>query len=393
MDIQDKIESAISHLDACKAERINAHHGSITVLCGPPYAGKTARLNSIATNHYFANRIVQQFTYGESQKPKINRKAHILDSRGKLPLPTKVLDCDQIHSRVRPETDTVCIDNASQLEGDLLKLCRELADEQYIDVYVAGRDMFPTGAPQHFGELLCDAEKVEKLLLPCMRCRTPTNLWRLVKDKNQSSDTETLCRKCSDRSGVLPFERPAVLTIVTGPPYAGKADEYLRVIKNKLAAKRAIQVFYSLNGRSHPKIEAATGDAVTPHVVGKLAHILRQISNKAKDIFIDSLHEFPDVTEANIRKLETLIINGTNVFITARATDTQNLPVTGLPKLLCMADEVTVMLGVCDTCRRTNANRTVKSDRHQNPAPPFVTAKPGESLISRCRHHSNLTSR
>lgn len=176
----------------------NPRRGSIEVICGSMFSGKTEELIRRLKRARFAKQSVEIF------KPKIDTRYS----------ETEVVSHDNNSIRSTPvessgsillmanEVDVIGIDEAQFFDEGLVDVCTELAS-QGIRVIVAGLDMDFRGVP--FGPmpgLMAVAEDVFKVHAICVRCGSLAYVsHRLVKsDKRvllgEMQEYEPICRNC-----------------------------------------------------------------------------------------------------------------------------------------------------------------------------------------------------
>ncbi|MCC6261489.1 MAG: thymidine kinase [Anaerolineales bacterium] len=142
-------------------------HGSIEVVCGSMFSGKTDELIRRLVRATIAKQKVQVF------KPAIDVRyaagkvtSHAGANFDALPV-EKAAD---IRNKVEAETTVVGIDEAQFMDAEVIQVAEELA-ARGVRVIVAGLDMDFRGEP--FGampELMSKAESVSKLHAICMTC-------------------------------------------------------------------------------------------------------------------------------------------------------------------------------------------------------------------------------
>ncbi len=172
--------------------------GSIEVICGSMFSGKTEELIRRMKRAQFAKQKVEIF------KPAIDIRYD----------ETKVVshDSNSIHSTPVPassnilllasEVDVVGVDEAQFFDMGLVDVCNQLANAG-VRVIVAGLDMDYLGKP--FGPmpaLLSIAEYVTKVHAICMRCGNLANhSHRITAEESlvllgETNNYEPLCRDC-----------------------------------------------------------------------------------------------------------------------------------------------------------------------------------------------------
>lgn len=172
--------------------------GSIEVICGSMFSGKTEELIRRLKRAQFAKQKVEIF------KPAVDTRYHDADVVSH--------DSNSIRSTPVPSSSTILllasdvqvvgIDEAQFFDEGLTAVCDQLANSG-VRVIVAGLDMDYQGKP--FGpipELLAIAEHVTKVHAICMRCGNLANhSHRITEEESlvvlgESSNYEPLCRDC-----------------------------------------------------------------------------------------------------------------------------------------------------------------------------------------------------
>ncbi|MBA4420510.1 MAG: thymidine kinase [Anaerolinea sp.] len=148
------------------------HNGSVEVICGSMFSGKTDELIRRLRRATIARQKVQVF------KPAIDIryatekvKSHAGSEFDALPVNHAV----DIRQHIKADTTVVAIDEAQFFDLAVVDLVIELADSG-MRVIVAGLDTDFRGEP--FGlmpVLMCNAEKVDKLQAICMVCGEPAS--------------------------------------------------------------------------------------------------------------------------------------------------------------------------------------------------------------------------
>ena len=155
--------------------------GSIEVVCGPMFAGKTEELIRRIKRLEYAKQNVLVF------KPKIDTRyatdeivSHNLSKKPSLIIDKSI----EIYNHVKADTDAVVIDEVQFFDNDIIRITEDLADRG-IRVIVGGLDRDFRGEP--FGpmpELLARAEFVTKLTAICVKSGLPaTRTQRIIDGK------------------------------------------------------------------------------------------------------------------------------------------------------------------------------------------------------------------
>lgn len=177
----------------------NKRSGSIEVVCGSMFSGKTEELIRRLKRAKIAKQNVQIF------KPGVDTRYSETDvvSHDSTAIPsTPIESSNSLLLLVDDNVDVVGIDEAQFIDNDLAHVCVELANKG-CRVIVAGLDMDFKGVP--FGPMpaLCAvADYVTKVHAICMTCGSPAVFsHRLVADERrvmlgETQEYEPLCRAC-----------------------------------------------------------------------------------------------------------------------------------------------------------------------------------------------------
>jgi thymidine kinase len=140
-------------------------NGSIEVICGSMFSGKTDELIRRLVRARIAKQNVQVFKPAVDVRYAMEKvTSHAGSNFDAIP----VAKAGEILSKIKPETTVVGIDEAQFFDDEILNLVKELA-RRGLKVFVAGLDTDFRGEP--FGAmpaLMAEAEEVEKLHAICM---------------------------------------------------------------------------------------------------------------------------------------------------------------------------------------------------------------------------------
>ena len=186
------LESQINHL---------TQKGSIEVICGSMFSGKTEELLRRLKRAQFAKLDIVVF------KPKIDNRysAQKVVSHDENTITAIPVDCAKNILSLVNQAQVVAIDEAQFFDADLITVCNELANAG-VRVILAGLDMDFLGNP--FGimpQVLAIAEHITKVHAICVDCNaiasysyrktTDTSLVKL----GEKEEYKALCRKCFSR--------------------------------------------------------------------------------------------------------------------------------------------------------------------------------------------------
>jgi len=181
------------------------HRGSIEVVCGSMFSGKTEELIRRIRRARIARQNVQVF------KPAIDTRYTVeaVQSHNGLGVEAVPIQAaEEILSLLQPDTTVVAIDEVQFFGWEVAGICQSLADRG-LRVIVAGLDMDFRGEP--FGPmpvLMAQAEEVHKLQAICVECGAPASrTQRLIDGRPAAYDDpvilvggsesyEARCRHC-----------------------------------------------------------------------------------------------------------------------------------------------------------------------------------------------------
>lgn len=177
------------------------NRGSIEVICGSMFSGKTEELIRRLKRAKLAKLRVEIF------KPGVDKRydeEHVVSHDSNKILSTPVESASQIYFLVE-NVDVVGIDEAQFFDDEIVQVCADLA-ERGIRVIVAGLDMDFKGKP--FGpmpNLLAIADDVTKVHAICMDCgRLAQFSHRIAHDEKlvllgELDSYQPLCRECYNK--------------------------------------------------------------------------------------------------------------------------------------------------------------------------------------------------
>lgn len=172
--------------------------GSIEVICGSMFSGKTEELIRRLKRAQFAKQSVEIF------KPKIDTRysEDEVVSHDKNSIRSTPVESSGSILLMSNDVDVIGIDEAQFFDEGLVEVCNTLAD-QGIRVIIAGLDMDYRGIP--FGPMpaLCAiAEDVYKVHAICVRCGSLAYVSHRLVDSDkrvllgETAEYEPICRDC-----------------------------------------------------------------------------------------------------------------------------------------------------------------------------------------------------
>ena len=176
----------------------NKQAGSIEVICGSMFSGKTEELIRRMKRAQFAKLPVEIF------KPEMDIRYadHAIVSHDSNSIPSTPIAHSSAILLLSADTKVVGIDEAQFFDDELPEVCIQLANKG-TRVIVAGLDMDYRGVP--FGPvpaLMAIAEHVTKVHAVCVQCGAPANYsYRISASENrihlgEKDSYEPRCRSC-----------------------------------------------------------------------------------------------------------------------------------------------------------------------------------------------------
>jgi thymidine kinase len=164
--------------------------GSLTVITGSMFSGKTEELIRRLRRALYARRSVQVF------KHALETRSDLTEIRSHNGVPHEagaISTSEELLESIKQETDVVAVEEAQFFDEGIVDACRSLADSGY-QVIVAGLDMDFRGRP--FGpmpSLLAEADEVVKLRAICAICgRDASRSQRLIDGKPAPASAPTI---------------------------------------------------------------------------------------------------------------------------------------------------------------------------------------------------------
>jgi thymidine kinase len=186
-------------------KRRNEVGGSIEVVCGSMFSGKTEELIRRVNRARIAKVNVEIFSpVADTRYDKSALVSHNLNS-----IPSKAVSKAAEILPLASHIQVVGIDEAQFFDDELPNVCQTLADAG-VRVIVAGLDMDFKGRP--FGtmpQIMAIADSVTKLHAVCVKCgQQAMYSYRLVPDDSkillgEKESYEARCRNCFNLDGAI----------------------------------------------------------------------------------------------------------------------------------------------------------------------------------------------
>jgi len=214
-----RIRAMVQTFDS-PSETITQNTGSLIVITGSMFSGKTEELIRRVRRALYARRSVQVFKHAIDDR---SVRTEIRSHNGVPHEATAVSTSEELLEKVDETTDVVAIEEAQFFDDGVVEACRKLADAGY-GVVATGLDMDFRGEP--FGPmpmLLAEADEVVKLRAICARCgRDASRSQRLINGRpapvfaptilvGAEESYEARCRHCHEvPEGVFQYGLPGL---------------------------------------------------------------------------------------------------------------------------------------------------------------------------------------
>lgn len=180
----------------------NERRGSIEVICGSMFSGKTEELIRRLKRAKIAKQRVEIF------KPAIDTRYSDTEvvSHDSNSIASTPVSSSQNILLMTGDVDVIGIDEAQFFDEGIINVCNSLANQGF-RVIIAGLDMDFKGIP--FGPmpaLMAIADDVQKVHAICVRCGAPAYVsHRLVAGEKQvllgeKNEYEPICRYCFEKT-------------------------------------------------------------------------------------------------------------------------------------------------------------------------------------------------
>ena len=171
------------------------------------------------------------------------------------------------------------------------------------------------------------------------------------------------------------------IEVVCGPMFSGKSEELLRRLKRADIAKRKYQLFKPAVDDRYSKNEVVShsGRKLNCIALANPYEIIEKVDEDTKIVAIDEAQFFDLRLIATILELTE---DGKRVIIAGLDMDSRGVPFGPMPQLLAMAEEITKLTAVCESCGdpATHSYRISRDDTQ-------VLVGASGDYEARCRNH------
>ncbi|HEX2908707.1 MAG TPA: thymidine kinase [Phototrophicaceae bacterium] len=177
------------------------------------------------------------------------------------------------------------------------------------------------------------------------------------------------------------------IEVICGSMFCGKTEELIRRTRRAMIAKQAVQVFKpALDTRYHiQQVTSHNGQNIEAHPIKNAQQILELLEDSTTVVTVDEVQFFD---EPIVEVVEQLAAQGIRVIVAGLDTDFRGEPFGPMPRLMCVAEEVTKLHAICVVCGE-EASRTQRlvngHPAHFND--PIILVGAQEAYEARCRKH------
>lgn len=177
------------------------------------------------------------------------------------------------------------------------------------------------------------------------------------------------------------------IEIICGSMFCGKTEELIRRSRRAVIAKQALQVFKpNLDDRySIQHVTSHNGQNIDALPINHSREILDRLAPNTTVVAIDEVQFFD---ENIVQVVEELANREIRVILAGLDMDFRGEPFGPMPRLLCIAEEVTKLHAICVVC----GEEACRTQRLVNGKPahyndPVIMVGAHEAYEARCRKH------
>lgn len=177
------------------------------------------------------------------------------------------------------------------------------------------------------------------------------------------------------------------IEVICGSMFCGKTEELIRRARRAMIAKQEVQVFKpSIDDRyGIERVTSHTGLVIEAQPISKPSQILDHLNSTTTVVAMDEVQFF---NESIVEIIEQLTAKGIRTILAGLDTDFRGEPFGAMPKLMCIAEEVTKLHAICVVC----GEEACRTQRLVNGEParyddPIILVGAEEAYEARCRQH------
>lgn len=179
-----------------------------------------------------------------------------------------------------------------------------------------------------------------------------------------------------------------MLSVITGPMFSGKSEEFIRRCTRAIIAQKKIAIFKPLKDTRTPECVASRNGL-------ELEAVVCSAPEEIWEYYLEHKPEFIGIDEAQffgkslVHVADRLAFEkDTHVVIAGLDMDFAGRPFGPMPDLLAIADEVVKLQAICMVCRKEKATRTqrlINGEPASPDSPLILVGDLAEGYEARCR--------
>lgn len=180
------------------------------------------------------------------------------------------------------------------------------------------------------------------------------------------------------------------IEVICGSMFCGKTEELIRRARRAMIARQELQVFKpALDDRySIEHVTSHSGSNIEAIAVASSSEIPARVNPTTTVIAIDEVQFFDG---GIVEVVQGLAERGLRVILAGLDTDFRGEPFGPMPRLLCIAEDVTKLHAICVVCGE-EACRTQRlvDGRPARYDDPIILVGAQEAYEARCRQHHSV---
>jgi thymidine kinase len=180
------------------------------------------------------------------------------------------------------------------------------------------------------------------------------------------------------------------IEVICGSMFCGKTEELIRRVRRAAIAKQQIQVFKpQIDDRySIEHVSSHTGQNIEARPIAESNQILEFLDDATTVVAVDEVQFFDS---GIVEVVEELAARDIRVILAGLDTDFRGEPFGAMPRLMCIAEDVTKLHAICVVC----GEEACRTQRLVNGQParyddPIILVGAQEAYEARCREHHKV---
>lgn len=177
------------------------------------------------------------------------------------------------------------------------------------------------------------------------------------------------------------------IELICGSMFCGKTEELIRRVRRAIIAKQTIQAFKpDIDNRYGLQyVTSHNGERVEAMPIKRAYEILEHLAPNTTVVAVDEAQFLDDGV---IGVAEILAEKGIRVILAGLDLDFRGEPFGPMPRLLCIAEDVTKLRAICVVCGEpASRSQRLVNGYPANYHDPVIMVGAQESYEARCRQH------